>query len=160
MLTDPGVDRGAAHSGSERLSGAFSVGDREGWPTAIVGLICLTMACQHGKAHQAYRLRPIIAHKLPFNFLQPHAAKCRSSRLVPTSNRTSNLTNGHTCIGVRFRLVSVQVRPLAACHDLSRSPITTTTAYAHLESYRGRSGAPRGLTLCERFSVARSERQT
>ena len=30
MLTDPGVDRGAAHSGSERLSAAFSVGDRDG----------------------------------------------------------------------------------------------------------------------------------
>ena len=30
MLTDPGVDRGAAHSGAERLSAAFSVGDRDG----------------------------------------------------------------------------------------------------------------------------------
>ena len=30
MLTDPGVDRGAAHSGSERLSAALSVGDRDG----------------------------------------------------------------------------------------------------------------------------------
>jgi len=47
MLTDPGVDGGAANYGSERLSGALSVGDREGWPTAIVGLMCLTMACQH-----------------------------------------------------------------------------------------------------------------
>ena len=35
MLTDPGVDREAALSGSERLSGAFLVGDRDGWPTAI-----------------------------------------------------------------------------------------------------------------------------
>ena len=42
MLTDPGVDGGAANSGSERLSGALSVGDRECWPTAIViGLMCL-----------------------------------------------------------------------------------------------------------------------
>ena len=61
MLTDPGVDGGAANSGSERLSGAFSVGDREGWPTAIVGLMCLRKACKHGKAHQACRLRPIVA---------------------------------------------------------------------------------------------------
>ena len=61
MLTDPGVDGGAANSGSERLSGAFSVGDRDGWPTAIVGLMCLRKACQHGKAHQACRLRPIVA---------------------------------------------------------------------------------------------------
>ena len=69
MLTDPGVDRGAAHSGSERLSGAFSVGDREGWPTAIVGLMCLTMACQHGKAHQACTLRPIVAQTSCFSTL-------------------------------------------------------------------------------------------
>ena len=61
MLTDPGVDRGPAHSGSKRLSGAFLVGDRDGWPTAIVGLMCLRKACQHGKAHQACRLRPIVA---------------------------------------------------------------------------------------------------
>ena len=35
-------------------SGAFlsKVGDRDGWPTAIVGLMCLIKACQHGKAHQ------------------------------------------------------------------------------------------------------------
>ena len=61
MLTDPGVDGGAANYGSERLSGAFSVGDRDGWPTAIVGLMCLIKACQHGKAHQACRLKPIVA---------------------------------------------------------------------------------------------------
>ena len=69
MLTDPGVDRGAAHSGLERLSGAFSVGDREGWPTAIVGLMCLTMACQHGMAHQACTLRPIVAQTSCFSTL-------------------------------------------------------------------------------------------
>jgi hypothetical protein len=34
-------------------SGAFlSRRRRDGWPTAIVGLMCLIKACQHGKAHQ------------------------------------------------------------------------------------------------------------
>ena len=72
MLTDPEVDGGAANSGSERLSGAFSVGDRDGWPTAIVGLMCLTMACQHGKAHQACRLRPIVAQTSCFSTFYSH----------------------------------------------------------------------------------------
>lgn len=63
MLTDPRVDPGAARSGSERLSGAFSVGERDGgrqrW--LQVGLLCLRMAWQHGKAHPACRFRPSTA---------------------------------------------------------------------------------------------------
>ena len=112
MLTDPGVDRGAAHSGSERLSGAFSVGDREGWPTAIVGLMCLTMAwlpTWQGSSSM-YTETHCSSDKLLFNFVQPHAAKCRARGV---RSKSANLTNGHRT-GVRFRSVSVQVRPLSS----------------------------------------------
>ena len=51
-------------------------------------------------------------------------------------------------------------RLLAAYNDPLQQFMTTTTAYTHMKSYQGQTGAPRGLTTCaaisycERFFVA------
>ena len=151
MLTDPGVDGGAANSGSERLSGAFSVGDRDGWPTAIVGLMCLRKACQHGKAHQACRLRPIVAQKSCLSTFYSHMPQNVELAARPIEVEFDQRPLYRRQISFGERPGEAFLLPVMTYHGHLSPPQLPTPILSRIGVEVVRRRSPRGLTLCEPF---------